>query len=214
MSITPFQITKTVRIATHGHPELARIGILALHGYGQLAPYFIRKFQQLDPNKFFVAAPEGPHRFYTAGTSGRVGASWMTKEDRLSDIADNMAYLNQVYATYFSGFAFEKLVVLGFSQGAATAARWIEQRSQKVDAFIQWAGVFPPDLNLQVNSGKFNALQHFYVVGNQDPYYRDSEYLEQQKQWLNQQQLNPEFVSFHGVHTIDFNCLSDILHRI
>ena len=31
-------------------------------------------------------APEGLSRFYLEGFSGKVGATWMTREDRLNDI--------------------------------------------------------------------------------------------------------------------------------
>ena len=71
------------------------------HGYGQLAAYFIRHFAPLtaaDPH-LVVVAPEGLSRFYLNGTGGRVGATWMTKEDRLAEIEDYVAYLNQLAAT-------------------------------------------------------------------------------------------------------------------
>lgn len=47
--------------------------VIALHGYGQLAKFFLRKFQGLQ-SSCRVLAPEGPHRFLFARlkrTSGR-----------------------------------------------------------------------------------------------------------------------------------------------
>ena len=145
------QIQKTVKVNTYGNSDTARYCWIALHGYGQLTDYFIEKFHVLDESEHFVIAPEGFHRFYLKGTSGRVGASWMTKEERLDDIADNMAYLNQVYDEFISGRTFDKIIVLGFSQGASTAARWIQMGNCKPDVFVQWAGVFPPDLEIKTN---------------------------------------------------------------
>ncbi|MCZ8216519.1 MAG: phospholipase, partial [Cyclobacteriaceae bacterium] len=56
-----------------------------LHGYGQLAEYFLRKFKSLEAQEIFVIAPEGLSRFYmedvtrrSQGGSQRVGATWMT----------------------------------------------------------------------------------------------------------------------------------------
>jgi hypothetical protein len=66
--------------------------LVALHGYGQLAQFFARKFAALDQS-FGIIVPEGPHRFYLEGSSGRVGASWMTKEWREQDIEENTRYL-------------------------------------------------------------------------------------------------------------------------
>ena len=69
--------------------------LIALHGYGQLGQYFYRKFNSLEAD-FGLVVPEGPHRFYLEGSSGRVGASWMTKEWREQDIQENNSYLKQL----------------------------------------------------------------------------------------------------------------------
>ncbi len=208
-------IQKTGRIAVHGQIEKSKILLIALHGYGQLVPYFIRRFQQVDSDEIFVIAPEGLHRFYLNGTSGRVGASWMTKEARLDDIEDNINYLNQVYAFYNQNHTFQKVVVLGFSQGAATAARWIEKTDFKIDAFIQWAGVFPPDLEINANNSKWEGMRHFYVMGDQDPYFAensDNEY--NQSEWLKKHDFHPETITFEGKHDVDAATLNEILSKL
>jgi hypothetical protein len=69
--------------------------LIALHSYGQLAQFFYRKISFLSDD-WGILVPEGPHRFYLEGSSGRVGASWMTKEWRTQDIEDNIAYLQQL----------------------------------------------------------------------------------------------------------------------
>ena len=69
---------------------------LVFHGYGQLSEYFIKKFEGLDPEKNFIIAPQGLSKYYVNGVSGRVGASWMTKEDRLTEIENQYTYLDQV----------------------------------------------------------------------------------------------------------------------
>ena len=91
------QVQKTGRYFTVGDPIEATHLIFALHGYSQLAFYFIRPFEALNPKKYFIVCPEGLHRFYRQGNNGNVGATWMTKEDRESDIADYVLYLDQVY---------------------------------------------------------------------------------------------------------------------
>lgn len=214
MNAHQITITKTAKVITQGQPKIAKTAILALHGYGQLAQFFIRKFQTLDEDLFYIVAPEGMHRFYLNGTSGRVGASWMTKEERLADIENNLDFLDLVYQEFVAPHAFEKLIVLGFSQGAATAARWLDHTKQPVDAFIQWAGVFPPDLDLSVNKHAFSQLHHFYVVGKQDPYFKETAYVNTQKAWLETNGLRPEFVQFDGQHDIDSECLIDVMRKI
>lgn len=164
-------VTKTAKIELFGNVTTAKCAWIVLHGYGQLTQYFIRKFTVLDEDQHVVIAPEGLHRFYLNGTSGRVGASWMTKEERLDDIEDNLNYLDAVYSAYIANASYEHVVLVGFSQGASTAARWLElRRPERIATFIQWAGVFPPDLQ-PVHSEPMTQIRHVVVVGNQDPYF-------------------------------------------
>ena len=82
-----FQFThpKTFRYHILNEGTNAKKVLYVLHGYGQLAEFFVRKFRELG-DEYLIVAPEGMHRFYLQGSSGRVGASWMTKEDREQDI--------------------------------------------------------------------------------------------------------------------------------
>lgn len=154
------------------------------------------------------------HRFYLEGTSGRVGASWMTKEERQRDIEDNLNYLDNVYDAFFKPFQFEQFVVLGFSQGAATAARWISHTEVRVQAFIQWAGVFPTDLDLTLSKEAFSDLRHFYVIGDEDPYFREADKVNSQRIRLEENGLQPEFFQFKGGHKIDSETLTEILELL
>src|ERR687885_1792701 len=76
----------------------------ACHGYGQLAAYFARPFQQLDDGTRAVVVPEALSRFYFGdprrphGADSLVGATWMTREDREREIDDHVAYLDALYA--------------------------------------------------------------------------------------------------------------------
>ena len=100
------------------------------HGYGQLAAYFIRHFAfitEADPTTVIIA-PEGLSRFYLSGNGGRVGASWMTRDDRLHEIQDHVNFLNQLAATILPQCPPDvHITVLGFSQGTATVGRWLAQ---------------------------------------------------------------------------------------
>lgn len=200
-------IKKTAEISTHGNPQAKTVWI-ALHGYGQLSRFFIRKFQSLNPEENFVIAPEGLHRFYIQGTAGRVGASWMTKEERLTDIQDYIQYLDQLFDEY--GIEdYEKVVLVGFSQGAATSARWMEMGKIKPDIYFHWAGVFPPDLEFDPNQNVFGASKNYYVVGSKDEYFTEEKVKEELRNF-EEKGIEMEYLSFDGPHTLD----DAILQRI
>lgn len=73
--------------------------IFLLHGHGQQAKYFLDKFSSLASATTSLVAPEGLSRYYLKGFSGRVGATWMTTEDRHTDIKNYIEYLDAIYKT-------------------------------------------------------------------------------------------------------------------
>ena len=71
-----------------------------LHGYAMLSEFFIQKFKNLDDGNTLIIAPEALNRFYINDYYSRVGASWMTKEERKTDIEENINYLNLLSKKY------------------------------------------------------------------------------------------------------------------
>src|SRR4029077_7364472 len=82
----------------------AREGWFVCHGYAQLAGRFLEKLRVLDDGHRHLVAPEGLSRFYLSQSPAerRVGACWMTREDRLAEIDDYVHYLDAVYAAVFA----------------------------------------------------------------------------------------------------------------
>src|SRR5437762_6388114 len=109
----------------------------ACHGYGQVASRFLEKLRVLDDGRRYLVAPEGLSRFYLSEspTERRVGASWMTREDRLSEIDDYVRYLDAVYADVFGSLDRAQVTVhaLGFSQGASTVSRCTPLVKARID---------------------------------------------------------------------------------
>ncbi len=179
--------------------------LIALHGYGQLAQYFAKKFNHL-PEDYALLVPEGMHRFYLQGSSGRVGASWMTKEGRELDIEDNLNNLNQLLSHVMENHVFEEICLLGFSQGGATAARWYHQGPSRFQKFILWASVFPPDIE---KPNKTEGNRHF-VLGTDDPYYTIEN---QEKECMYFSELGYHIHRFEGKHDINPTTLLSILEN-
>src|SRR4051812_28301688 len=90
---------RSARYFTLGNPAEARELWLVGHGYGYLASRFLERFQPIATADRCIVAPEGLSRFYLTDRPGerRVGASWMTREDRLNEISDYIRYLDGVY---------------------------------------------------------------------------------------------------------------------
>lgn len=120
---------------------------LVFHGYRQLAANFARRFAGLIEPGVVVAAPEGLSRFYVDGVRGKVGASWMTKEDRLAEIDDQRAWLDRVWDRLQDLPGQPKVHLLGFSQGVATVWRWLLAHPLQPDSLTLWAGTIPEETN-------------------------------------------------------------------
>lgn len=206
------KISKTARYFTYGNPETATHIWIVLHGYSQLPYYFIRKFHALDPERNFVVAPEGFHRFYREGTKGRVGASWMTKEARLDDIADNMAYLDLLAETVLKGRHFEQRILLGFSQGGATASRWHHYGRFHAHHFILWACVFADDIALDDDAVGMYQSNNYFVIGDDDIYFKGK--IDAVKTQLLNAPFPIHIKEFKGPHDIDKPTLLEIASEI
>jgi predicted esterase len=158
-----------------------------------------------------VIAPEGLSRFYVNGLTGRVGASWMTKEDREDEIKDQCEYLNAVAMD--AGIDLQnpkqKIVLLGFSQGTATTVRWLLNSGFKANALVLWAGSFPNDVNPAKVLNHVAEDGFHYVYGTKDEYLKDLD-MNEKLAPLAEQGLKRHIWTFDGPHTMDKDMLKKI----
>ena len=216
MSIQDHHLTtiRTARYCTLGPGAAeAREVWFVLHGYGQLAGRFLRHFEPLDDGTRHLVAPEGLSRFYIDGGGGRddkVGAAWMTREDRLTDIADYVRYLDTLYAAVLQGRGSAGGVcVLGFSQGTATAARWLSQGSARADRLILYGGEVPPDLDLAAARERWESTALTLVAGSGDPYITPK-ILARDEARLREHSIDYRVERFEGGHEL----VPEVLRRI
>lgn len=205
-------VPRTARYFTLGTPgEHLREAWFVCHGYGQLAEYFLRNFRILDDGSRLIVAPEALSRFYLTGAFERIGATWMTREDRLNEIHDYVNYLDALYERVLPEIQRErvKVTILGFSQGTATVCRWISRGTVKVDRLILWAGQIPPELDLQAQKDIFSRVNLTVVLGTADEYAKP-ELVAEQETRLKAGGVPFRFVSFAGGHVIDREVLKKL----
>jgi predicted esterase len=131
----------------------------------------------------------------------------MTKEDRQAEIADQRNYLDALYRIITHRLPDDAVVnVLGFSQGTATAARWVAASRCSIDNLILWAGEFPRDLQ---EHDRFRSLHGHYIYGNQDPFIEDARVAET-RSWFDAQGLRFDIRTFEGKHHIHTDTLQEL----
>ncbi len=122
--------------------------LVALHGWGQSARWFARRFESLEQLPVYVAAPQGPHQFYLDLESKKVGFNWLTAYEKPDNIADVNRLIDAVIdeAQRQAGSTSLPVYVLGFSQGAVMAWRYALHAGDKVAGIVVCCADLAPDV--------------------------------------------------------------------
>ena len=144
-----------------------------------------------------------------------MGASWITKEDKLDDINDNIAYLNSLFESTTKNIDLNSIDihVLGFSQGGATACRWILNSNIKINSLCLWGADIPIDCLSENNRGKWNQFKTTLIVGKKDEFISE----ENKKKFaklLNSYGLKYELIEYDGAHKIIEEVLIDYIQTL
>ncbi len=181
---------------------------IALHGYGQLARFFSKKFTALESKQIVVITPEGLSRFYlseltaTGRKDNKVGATWMTSENRLMDIENYLTFLNRIYDTEVKPFQDIPVTLFGFSQGCATVCRWATEGKVNFERLILWAGLFPPDMDFSKGHDILINKKTYLVAGDQD-HFLTPERMAEFDDLAGKLNIQPEKIMFSGKHEIE-----------
>ena len=211
-------VRKTARYAQLGSASAdVREVWIALHGYRQLARRFLRRFAPLASPSRLIVAPEALSRFYLDerggphGPEDPVGATWMTREDRLTEIADYVAYLDTLSRHVLSDLdrARVRVRALGFSQGAATVSRWVAQGEEEVDELILWSSGFPPDLAWEQAVPRLRNIPLTIVVGEKDAWLSAERVIEEVRA-LEARGLSPRLLRHPGGHDVTEAALLEV----
>ena len=209
-------VSRTARYYTLGDPGPGTRQVwVVCHGYGQLASRFLEKLRALDDGTRYLVAPEGLSRFYLSESPAerRVGASWMTREDRLAEIADYVRYLDAVCQDVFKQLDRSQVAVhaLGYSQGAATVARWTALGRAKVDRLTLWGGEFPPDLDLTPETvrDRLRAARLSLVYGRADEFIT-SKVIATTVKRLRAHEIPVREIPFDGAHELNDSVLKGL----
>jgi dienelactone hydrolase len=208
-------VERTARVLVQGDLRTAPTLWILLHGYAQRAEEMLASCAALQGLSSALVAPEALSRFYRRGPSGPVGASWMTREERAVEIADYVAYLERVAAWIDRqrSSAPSRRVVLGFSQGAATAWRWLEQGASTHDVVVGWGGGFPPDFRAEDARARSPRAAWWSVRGRGDTYHT-SEWLERDRAASRAAGRMLHALEFDGGHEMTEQALRELARSI
>lgn len=209
-----FPVTRMARFVASGPVTQETCDlVIALHGYGQLAPEFAAHpaLSGLVVPGRVVVCPEGLSRYYTNHKERKVGASWMTAEDREYEILDHVAWLDALLEHLMEDAPDHmRLRVLGFSQGAPTASRWVANGAVNPDQLILWAAAPAEDLNDEEWETLADVPDMVVVAASDDAFFPPDR-VDSAMSLLGGRQCAARLVRFEGGHTLDDNVLASII---
>jgi predicted esterase len=191
------EVSKTARFYTLGEKDASEIWYL-LHGYGMSAISMLKSVGVANKKDLLWVAPEALSRFYWNGFSGPVVASWMTKDDRENEIRNYVNYLNALNDKINTNQ--KPINILGFSQGVATACRWLAHSPLTCNKIVLWAGEPPPDIDYHQIKHKFKKM--FVVYGNQDPFIQSTQ-IDKMNVVFEQAKIDFNRITFEGKHELN-----------
>lgn len=182
-----------------------------LHGLGFLSKFFINYFRDLPQHENYIIAPQAPSKYYLNSKYTRVGASWLTKENRELETENNIEYLDGIYrAENIPPNC--RLIVLGFSQGVSIAARWVAKSKIPCKELVLYAGGIPEELTAE----DFDFLIPLntkikIVLGTQDEFLTRERLKKERIKIAALFNDRAEYITFDGRHEVDVQVINDLL---
>lgn len=231
------RVDRTARFYTSGvaGADTREVWIVC-HGYAQLARNFIRAFEPIAGASRLVVAPEALNRYYVERAPGqsaqqaRVGATWMTREDREHEIEDYIACLDAVAARVLLevggaadtraahavrvGAAADRrvrTVALGFSQGAATVSRWAARGTAHLDHVVLWGAGLAHEL--APARGLFRGAALTIAAGSTDRQF-DEGAIARQLDGLRDTGVEATLLRYEGGHRIEPAALRELADQL
>jgi predicted esterase len=202
-------VTRRARFVSLGPAAAdARALWIALHGYAQLAARFLREWEPIVDGSTLIVAPEALSRFYLETArdgrhADRIGASWLTREDRESEIADTVGYLDSLVDHLCAGLpSAPPIGILGFSQGGAAAVRWVARGRVRPARLVLWGSALPADVPPAAIAAKGTPLDVVLVAGRSDPFVAEAA-VSAQSDALAAAGARIRVERFEGAHTLD-----------
>lgn len=179
--------------------ETTRTVWLVFHGIGYLSRYFLKYFTGLPALEHYIVAPQAPSKYYLNAEYKHIGASWLTRENTLEDLKNILAYVDSVMSDISIPESCN-VNILGYSQGASIALRWICHSRYRCDKLILYAGGIPNEISPVDVAFLKGKTEVSIVYGKQDEFLTVARMAEEEKKIRMVFGDSAQRISFEGGH--------------
>ena len=171
--------------------------LVGFHGYAENAEIQLERLTGIPgSDRWLTVSIQGLHRFYQRRTD-LVVASWMTRQDRETSIADNVAYVGKcIDAVVAEWPTLPTIVFAGFSQGVAMAFRAAVHSTHGTAGVIAAGGDIPPEI---APAGLSCVSAALIARGKSDGFYK-AEQFNEDEQRLRSSSVSVNALRFDGGH--------------
>ena len=178
------------------------------HGIDYLSRYFLKYFKELNADENYIIAPQASSKHYLGSAYKHVGASWLTKENTIVEIENNVHYFDAVFRAENIPKTVN-LIVLGYSQGVSVATRYVVKRQLQCAQLVLLSGGLPNEL--VADDFKFLKAKVTLVYGDND------EFITKERMVVEKQKINKIFnndvriISFEGKHEVKKEIINSLV---
>lgn len=175
---------------------------LVFHGMGYLSKYFINYFSELNAEENYIIAPQAPSKYYQGKDFKHVGASWLTRENTVTETQNVLNYVDAVYKKEIDG-KIPNFIVLGYSQGVSIATRWLATRKMQCNKLVLHSGGIPNELNPSDFEFLDANTEVIYLYGNRDQYITEARKTEEHLKGSKLFKDRLHIKVFDGIHEVN-----------
>jgi predicted esterase len=182
----------------------------SFHGMGYLSRYFLKYFDELNPDENYIVAPQAPSKYYQGKKFNYVGASWLTKENTAAETKNVLNYIDAVSESENILENEDKLIVFGFSQGVSVALRWVASRKVNCKTIVIHSGGIPKELTAEDLSFLDKNTKVYVIYGTKDEYLTEERMYSELIKAKNLFGERLHVISFEGNHSVNSALISNI----
>ena len=181
---------------------------LVCHGMSYLSRYFLRYFDELQPDENYIIAPQAQSKHYIGPKFKHVGASWLTKENTIKETENVMRYYDSIFeAEQLPDHL--NLIIAGFSQGVSVAMRYMAKRQLNCSQLLIMSGGIPKELTAEIF--KFSTAKVSLIYGEEDEYLDEDRMISESNKAIELFGNRLSIIPFKGTHVVNKSLINNLI---
>ena len=183
---------------------------LVCHGMGYLSRYFLKYFNELNPEDNYIIAPQASSKYYMPPKYRHVGSSWLTKENTLKETENVMRYFDAIFENEDLPED-ANLIVVGYSQGVSVAMRYVAKRKLQCSQLVLMSGGIPKELEAHDFDFLNGKTKGTLIYGTHDEFMDDERMAHEAHRAHDLFDNTVHIIPFEGNHMVNVELINKLI---